>query len=363
MAVLTNRIVYKQSLAELGGGSFDNHEFIISLNDKKSGLKAYIAIHNTNLGSALGGTRMAHYSSDIEALKDVLNLSKAMSYKCALANLPYGGGKGVIIIDDRLDRDQTLLAYGRLVEKLKGLFKTGTDVGISDDDVKEMATQTSYMLGVVEADRADLNTSNVAALGVFCAMKATLRNLYGNTDFKGKKIAVKGVGKLGAELTRLAQNAGANVIIADVDSVKTQSLKKQLQNVTISSVDEIHQQEVDIYSPCALGNDLTPKIVGELRCKAVAGGANNQLSDIESGDLLSQLGILYAPDYISNAGGLIYVADELEPGGFDKDRVIRRTKAIEDTMNTIFQQASQQHVSTHRIADKLALERINGSKK
>jgi glutamate dehydrogenase/leucine dehydrogenase len=343
------------------GVNFDNHEFVMSLNDDKSGLRAYIAIHNTNLGPALGGTRMVAYASDEDALEDVFNLSKAMSYKCALANLPYGGGKAVILADDKLDRDQVLLAYARLVEKLRGLFKTGTDVGISDDDVKKMATQTSHMLGQTEADRGDLSTSSVAALGVFYAMKAALRQLYGSSDFIGKKVAVKGIGKLGGELARLVSEAGASVIVADVNEAKCQELQERLPQVAVMSTDEIHRQEVDIYAPCALGNELTDQSIKELHCKAIVGGANNQLANSQIGDRLNDRGVLYAPDYIANAGGLIYVADELEPDGFNKQRVTERTKAIEQTMFTIFEQARRQNAPPYQVADMLARARINGS--
>lgn len=347
------------------GSRFDNHEFVMGLNDAESGLKAFIAIHNTNLGPALGGTRMTSYRSTDDALEDVLSLSRAMTYKCALADLPYGGGKAVIIYDGHGkkagDRNQVLLSYARLVDKLRGLFKTGTDVGISDEDVVKMSTQTSHMLGVTKADRGELSTSKVAALGVFYAMKATLKYLEGNPNFRDKRVAVKGVGKLGAELVRLLTDAGAHVVIADIDKDKCDSLHKRLGNkVDVVPVESIHRQEVDLYAPCALGNEFTKKNISELRCRAVVGGANNQLESPIVGDYLNRRHILYAPDYIANAGGLIYVADELEQDGFRKERVLKRAQLIEQTITTILEQASKRKIAPHRMADILAESRIRG---
>lgn len=263
----------------LTGPAFDDHEFVIKLSDEKSGLRAYVAIHSTDLGSALGGTRFLHYQREDDALEDALHLSRAMSYKCALANLPYGGGKGVIVDSEGLNKKDVLLAYGRLVEKLRGLFKTGTDVGVTDEDVRLMASQTTHMLGVTVADRGDLSTSKVAALGVFYAIRAALAHMYGEVDFKGKKIAVKGVGKLGGELTRLLVEAGADVLIADINPDSCEELKRRWPKIGISPVEDIHRQEVDIYAPCALGHEFTEESVAELRCQAIVGGANNQLEN------------------------------------------------------------------------------------
>ena len=338
---------------------FDDHEFLMALSDEKAGLKAFVGIHSTDLGPALGGTRFKQYGSEDEAIADVLNLSRAMSYKCALANLPYGGGKAVVMADPALDRNEVLTAYAKLVDKLGGLFKTGTDVGISDEDVALMAKQTGHMLGVTPADRGDLSTSKVAALGVFCAMKAVLRKLYGSDSFKGRRVAIKGAGKLGGELARLITVAGGQVVVSDINQDQCQALVAALPGTTIVPNDEIHKQSVDIYAPCALGNEFNDRTIGELDCRAIAGGANNQLSDDAAGDALHARGILYAPDYVANAGGLIYVADELEDGGFSVHRVEERTAAIEQTMMDIFDRAEQQGAPTYRVADELARDRIN----
>ncbi len=344
----------------LTGPAFDNHEFVIKLTDEDSGLRAYVAIHSTELGSALGGTRFLHYQREDDALEDALHLSRAMSYKCALANLPYGGGKGVIVDSEGLNKKDVLLAYGRLVEKLRGLFKTGTDVGITDEDVQLMASRTSHMLGVTVADRGDLSTSKVAALGVFYAARAALTHMYGTADFTGKRVAVKGVGKLGGELARLLKEAGAQLLIADINPDSCDALKKRWPEVEVLAVEDIHKQEVDIYAPCALGHEFTEEKASELRCKVVVGGANNQLESPRVGELIADRGILYAPDYVANAGGLIYVADELEPDGFNKDRVLRRTQMIEHTIAEIFDKADKQKRSPNKVADLIAEERIRG---
>jgi glutamate dehydrogenase/leucine dehydrogenase len=338
------------------------HEFLISLSDEKSGLRAFIAIHNTNLGPALGGTRMIDYKTEDSALIDVLNLSKAMSYKCALANLPYGGGKGVIISSASLSRSEMLKSYARLVDKLGGLIRTGTDVGVSDEDVALMAKETSCMLGVKPFKRGNLTTSKAAALGVFTAMKAVLFSLYGSNDFNSRSVAIKGVGKLGGELARLVSEAGGIVFVSDIDQVKCIDLQKNINNIEIIDNENIHKIPVDIFSPCALGNEFTPKVIKELICKAIVGGANNQLAGDASGRLINNKGILYVPDYIANAGGLIYVADELEPGGFNEQRVIKRISAIEKTTLEIFSQANKQNLPTYKVADMIALSRIQNIK-
>lgn len=330
----------------------------MALTDEASGLQAFIAIHNTNLGLALGGTRMQAYDTEDDAVIDALNLSRAMSYKCALANLPYGGGKAVVMESKQLDRDQVLAAYARLVEKLGGLLKTGTDVGISDEDVAKMAKYTSHMLGVKAADRGDLNTSNVAALGVFYAIQAALARLYGTEELTGRKVAIKGAGKLGGELARLVTEAGGQVYISDIVEERCQTLQTRLSNVTAVPNGQIHKQVVDVYAPCALGGEFNEDTIKELRCKAIAGGANNQLADDAAGDLLYKRDILYVPDYIANAGGLIYVADELEADGFNQKRVLERTKSIKQTIATILERAEQEKVSPHRMADLVAIKRI-----
>lgn len=337
---------------------FDNHEMVIGISDSQTKLKGYIAIHSTKLGPALGGTRLQDYPSEEAALRDVLNLSKAMSYKCALAGLPFGGGKAVLIADSQADRQAMLAAYARIVESLRGLFKTGTDMGIFDDDVKQMARHTKHMLGVSKADRGELTTAKMAALGVYYCIKSSLEHVFGNQSVEGKTVGVKGIGKLGGELARLLYEDGAKVVIADTDQAKVKSLLRKYPGMVAVDPSAIHKQSLDIYSPCATGREINSRVLGELKTKIIVGGANNQLADEKIGDKLFNKGIIYAPDYITNAGGLIYVADELEEDGFKKDRVLKRVRGIQATLDEVFDISSSQKVATHRVSDELGYKRI-----
>jgi len=343
---------------------FAGHEMLISLSDADSGLVGYIGIHSTARGPALGGTRFQVYDNPEVALRDALNLSRAMTYKCALANLPYGGGKGVIYIPrgSKHGREKLLTAYAERVHSLGGLFRTGTDVGISDDDVKHMGASTDYMLGLTEADRGNLTTADCAALGVFYAIRATFQQLFGSADFTGRSIAIKGVGKLGGELARLASEAGAYIVAADISEDNLAKLRAKVPQAQIVSTKEISRQPTDVYAPCALGGEFTKKNVKSLRCQAVVGGANNQLVDEAAGQALHARGIIYVPDYIANAGGLIYVADELEPGGFNQTRVRQRVQSIEATVVDMLARSQRELLPPGVIADKIALERVVAGK-
>lgn len=335
---------------------FKNHEMVIVLNDQEANLKAFVAIHSTKLGSALGGTRLRNYDNDTEAVKDALNLSAAMSQKCAMAGLPWGGGKAVIVANDIKDHWAALAAYARLIEKLGGLFRTGTDVGVTDSDVREMAKYTQYMLGVAEYDRGDLTTAGVAAQGVYYSIKAACKKVFGDENLSGRTIGVKGVGKLGAEAARLCAKEGAKVYIADVDPSRCQALVNEGGNFQVVDPKEISKMALDVFVPCAFGQEITQENVNKLNFKIIAGGANNQLADSNLGDTLFERGILYVPDYIANAGGLIYVADELEKDGFNKSRVLERTSAIQRTLENVFERVDQERKSPSSIADELAAE-------
>lgn len=338
---------------------FDNHEMIIEFSDQLSGLSGYIGIHSTKLGPALGGTRMLTYKSERDGLIDVLNLSKAMSFKCALAGLPFGGGKSVIIQNHTIDRSSALKAYARVIENLRGLFKTGTDVGISDEDVQIMGRFTNHVLGLSLGDREGISTSSIAALGTYYAIKASFQFITGTSDLTNKTIGVKGLGKLGSELVRLLVKDGAVIIAADIDRLKCQKIQEQFPEVKLVTSDTIHSENMDLYAPCALGNEFNDKTISELKTRIIAGGANNQLANDSVGDELWNRGILYAPDYIVNAGGLIYVADELEPNGFQRERVETRTKAIKDTLLELFEQAKSSRLAPNRVANKIGLVRMN----
>jgi leucine dehydrogenase len=344
-----------QELAE-----FDNHEMLIAFNDDETHLKGYIGIHNTNLGLAVGGTRFLDYKSDTEAAEDALRLSRAMSYKCALAGLPYGGGKGVIVGPPKLKTKELLVAYARVVEHLGGLFKTGTDVGVSDQNVQTMATRTSHMIGTATlADPRFPTTAEFAALGTFYGIQASLKHRFGDASMRGRRIAIKGVGKLGRRLAELCHEAGANLVVADTDRESIAGLVKDLSGVTVTDSDQIHREAADVYAPCALGHDFTLQTIKGLRTTIIAGGANNQLSSPEVGNELYRMGILYAPDYIINAGGLIHVTGQLEPGGYSRTLVEDRVRHISDVLEQIFINSDSQKRPTHVVADELALQIIH----
>ncbi len=339
---------------------FDNHEMVVAFYDTDTKLRGYIGIHSTKLGLAVGGTRFLDYRSETEAAEDALRLSKAMSYKCALAGLPYGGGKSVIMGAPGLKTKDLLVAYAKVIENLGGLFKTGTDVGISDHDVQTMATATRHMIGAKALEGATLpTTSGMAALGVFYSIGATLQYRFGSPSLVGRRVGIKGVGKLGGRLAELLHEAGANLVVADQDEASLKQLVKRLPGITVVPTDQIHREEVDVYAPCALGHEFTLQTVQGLRTSIIAGGANNQLASVEAGAELHHLGILYAPDYIINAGGLIHVTGELEEGGYDRVLVHDRVRQIAETLTKIYTMSDEQKLPTGIVADKLALQIIN----
>lgn len=333
---------------------FDGHELVLTETDEKSGLKAFIAIHNTNLGPATGGTRYWLYDSEEEALRDALRLSRAMSYKCALAGVPYGGGKGVILAHPQKPKTKELIrAYARCIDKLQGRLYTGEDVGIDPDDVRVMLEITPFIIGKpgVAGD-----PSPWAALGVFYAIRAALKSVFGSEDISGRSFAVKGLGKCGLELARLLSEQGGEILGADINQEKIKKAKELLPKIKIVSPEEIHRQKVDLFAPCALSGDLNQKTISELRCKIVCGSANNQLSTIEDGSRLHEASILYIPDYLANAGGLVNVVAELAPGGYNKSWVEMKTEGIEATAQKIIDLSKKEMRPTSEISDGLAHE-------
>ena len=303
---------------------------------------------------AVGGTRFLPYESDTEAIQDVLRLSKAMTYKCALAGLPYGGGKAVIMGPPGMSNKDFLLAYAGVIEDLGGLFKTGTDVGISDKDVVTMKRGTRHMIGAETLGDPTLpTTAEMAALGVFYAIEASLGHHFGDTSVHGRRIGIKGVGKLGGHLAKLLHASGAKLVIGDVDKVKVAEIVNMFPDITALPPAEVHAQALDVYAPCALGHEFTLTTIKTLRAPIVAGGANNQLASLEVGEVMHREGILYAPDYIANAGGLIHVTGELEPGGYDRVVVQDRVKAIAQTLTDIYLKSRHQNRSTSVVADEI----------
>jgi len=342
------------NVAHLEG--FKNHEHVYQISDESSGLEGYIAIHNTNLGPATGGTRWWHYGNEQVALHDALDLSRAMTYKCALAGVPFGGGKAVICSSRSLPRGPILKAYGRIINELGGAFTTGTDVGTSEKDTMVMATESSYILGQPVVGMEKFSTSDMAALGVYTCLKAAYFELTGRKDLQGSSVAIKGIGKLGGYLAELLLRDGVLVVAAETDSERRRVFESRYPEVRFVDQSEIHKQPVDIYAPCALGGEFNLVNVHELEAKIIVGGANNQLSSPDVGDALHERGITYLPDYVVNAGGLINIVDELEAGGYQPKRVQERIQRMADVLLKIIGLSQKEKLPTYQIADHLAEE-------
>ena len=336
---------------------FDDHELVFFGANKKTGLRSFIAVHNTNLGPAVGGTRFRQYRSESEALRDALRLSRAMTYKCALAKVPYGGGKGVIVADSgKLKKAELVRAYAEKVDILKDRFFTGEDVGIDEDDIRVMLTATSSIIG---RPGVGGDPSPWAAAGVYAAMQAALKAMYGSPDIHGRTFAVKGLGKVGFELCRLIYREGGRLIGADTDTEAVKRAMYAYPRMKIVDAGEIYKRNIDVFSPCALGGDLNLRTIPQLRCKIVCGGANNQLESPADGGRLYRRGILYIPDYLANAGGLINVVAELDKRGYDRGRVERKVKAIEGTADEVIRLSKKKDKPTSEVADRLAEDIYN----
>jgi leucine dehydrogenase len=330
---------------------FKNHKQIVELNDPSSGLKGFIAIHSTMLGPATGGTRYWAYSSAKLALKDALRLSEAMSYKCALANVPFGGGKAVIITPkNKLKTPALLKKFAQSVNALNGQFSTGEDIGIEEKDITLMKRYSSYING----GKISGSLGPWAALGVFIALKAALKATYKSSSLKKRKIAIKGLGKVGGGLCKLVLAHGGQVIGCDINPEAEKKIKKLFPRVKLVPPKNIHKQVVDIFSPCALSGDLNPKTIKELKCKIVCGGANNQLAFEDCGEMLRKKNILYIPDFVANAGGLINAVAERHNGHYDKKWVIKKVNDISATVNKIIVKSKQNNLSTNVVAKKMA---------
>ncbi|HSG80552.1 MAG TPA: Glu/Leu/Phe/Val dehydrogenase dimerization domain-containing protein, partial [Acidimicrobiia bacterium] len=308
-----------------------NHEEVVFGNDPVSGLKTIIAIHSTALGPALGGTRFYPYESEHEALQDVLRLAGGMSLKAAAAGLDLGGGKAVIIGDHRTLKSERLWrAYGRVVDSLQGRYITAEDVGTDANDMELIRRETRWVVGVPVEEGGSGDPSPATARGIMAAMRATMKHLFGEDDVAGRHAAVLGVGKVGSDLVRRLVEAGARVTIADVYPPAVAGIRETYGSsvVDVVDVDEIYEVPCDLFSPCSLGGALNEKTIPRLRCQIVLGSANNQLATPEDADRLAENGIVYAPDFVVNAGGLINVSEELR--GYTVERAAARVDKIYD---------------------------------
>ena len=334
------------------------HEQIVFCNDEESGLKAIIGIHNTTLGPSLGGCRMWNYKSEDEALIDVLRLSRGMTYKAAIAGLNLGGGKAVIIGNSKTDKTEVLFrSYGRFVEGLGGRYITAEDVGTSVRDMELVRMETKYVTGIAQTHGGGGDPSPVTGLGVFTGMKACAKRVYGSDSLSGKKVSVQGLGHVGYNLVERLVNDGAKVYVTDIDDERVQYTVEQLGVDAVSS-DEIYGLDVDVFSPCALGAVINDETIPQLKCAIVAGAANNQLADeSKHGHVLKDKGILYAPDYAINAGGLINVYNELE--GYNRERALHQAEGIYGILMDIFDRAEAEDIPTHYASNRVAEDRIN----
>lgn len=332
------------------------HEQVVLCSDKSSGLKAIIGIHDTTLGPALGGTRMWTYASDMDAVKDALRLSRGMSYKAAVAGLNLGGGKAVIIGDPRKDKTEALFrAYGRFVEGLNGRYITAEDVGTTVGDMNWIHMETSHVTGLNGVGGSG-DPSPVTAFGVYNGIKATVKFRTGSDSLSGKRIAIQGAGNVATHLAESLAKEGAKLFVTDIYEDKARVL---CASTGAEYVDpsEIYGLDVDIFAPNALGAILNDETIPQLKCSIIAGGANNQLADEQKhAKMLKELDILYAPDYVINAGGLMNVASELD--GYNREKVMVKAEGIYDILLTIFAKAQSENMLTISASNALAEERI-----
>ncbi|WMS88029.1 Glu/Leu/Phe/Val family dehydrogenase [Pleionea litopenaei] len=336
--------------------AYDEHEQVVFCSDSESGLKAIIAIHSTALGPATGGCRMWEYNSDEGALIDALRLSRGMTYKNAMAGLNMGGGKSVIIGNPRTQKSEELFrAFGRFVDNLKGRYVTAEDVGINPDDMALVHKETNHVLGL-EGKSGD--PSPVTAYGVYMGMKAAVKHRLGRDSLDGIKVAVQGLGHVGQYLCDHLAKEGAQLFVTDINK---ESIDKIVSSCGATAIDkdEIYQQDVDVYAPCALGATLNDVTIPKLKASVIAGAANNQLAEDRHGDELKKRGILYTPDYIINAGGIINVSFE---ENYNREVALRKVDEIYQTLEEVFATADKENKTTNVVADELARKRVAAAK-
>ena len=335
---------------------FDDHEKVIRLHNPSIGLTGFIAVHKRRGDNpCLGATRLWKYPSEEDALNDALRLSCLMTRKAALANLPYGGAKAVLMETPRLiaNREKVFALYARIVEKLDGLFVTGSDVGVCDEDVQIMSRNSQYVIG------ANVPAGYYTALGVMKGIHAVLEGLYGNSNTEGRSFAIQGLGKTGFELFKLLSKSAKMIVVADMNKDVLTEVKKIRPDVKVVQPSKIHTKKVDIFCPCALSHSVNEKTLPELACKAVVGSANNQLESKEGGVLLHKRGILYAPDYVVNSGGLLSVVDQFKHKKHNDLRITGSLDSIHESVRKILTESRKNNLSPESVAEKIAQEIIN----
>lgn len=329
------------------------HEQVSVFYEPSSGYRGLIAIHDTTLGPALGGTRFWNYRSDREALIDALRLARGMTYKAAVAGLNLGGGKSVIIGDNKTTRREALFrAHGRHIESLKGRYISAEDVGTSTQDMEYIHAETSHVVGLIGKSG---DPSPVTAFGVYRGIKACAKQRWGSESVSGRTVALQGCGNVGYYLAQRLHEDGARLVVTDIDAAKVQRVVAAVQAEAVKP-DEIYGVAADIFAPCALGGVINDETLKVLRVEIVAGGANNQLAEERHGDALEEKGITYAPDFVINGGGLINVNAELN--GWTAERARNKAGEIYDTILRVFEIAKEEHIPTYKAADRLAEQRI-----
>ncbi|MDQ0339962.1 leucine dehydrogenase [Caldalkalibacillus uzonensis] len=335
-----------------------DYENLFFLNDNQTGLKGVICIHDTTLGPATGGCRMWTYANEWDAIEDALRLARGMTYKYAAAGVDLGGGKAVIIGDPKTQKSEALFrSLGRFINRLNGMYITGLDVGTTLRDMETIRLETPYVVTLPREFGGAGQISNYTALSVFQSMKACAEEKFGVNSLEGLRVGVQGVGSVGYHVVKFLAEEGAHITIADIDQERVKAVAEEF-GAKIEKPDRIHALDLDIFSPCALGKVINDQSIEELKCKVIAGSANNQLAESKHGDYLDQAGILYAPDYIANAGGTIFDTDRLKPGGFNEERGVQAVKRVYETMKQIIKISKEEQIPTYKAADRLAERRI-----
>ena len=330
-----------------------DYEQLVFCHDRNSGLKAIIGIHDTTLGPALGGTRIWDYKTEEEAIIDVLRLSRGMTYKNAAAGLNLGGGKAVIIGDpEKIKSEQLFRAFGRYIEGLGGRYITAEDMNAGTKDMAYIHDETDFVVGL---EGKSGNPSPVTAIGVFRGIMAAVNEVYGSDDLNDKVVAVQGLGAVGYDVCRLLYEAGAKLYVTDIRKESIERAVAELGAIAVAP-DEIYKVECDIFAPCAMGAVINDFTIDQLKCKIVAGSANNQLADKKHGDMLMEKEILYVPDYVINSGGVINVYEEIK--GYNKERAMNRASGIYDSVKKIIEISKRENIPTYQAADRMAEERI-----
>jgi len=359
---METEVVNKNDLKKMnpvfGQLSFDDHEQVVFCNDKDTGLKAIIGIHSTVMGPALGGTRMWQYSNEWEALNDALRLSRGMSYKAAITGLNLGGGKAVIIGNSKTQKTpELMLRFAEFVHSLGGKYITAEDVGMTTSDMDLVRTVTPFVTGISEDKGGAGNPSPLTAYGVFMGMKAAAKYTFGTDILEDRVVYVQGIGNVGEALVENLNNEGAKIYISDINQERLEEIRDRY-NVTIYEGENLYSEQMDIYAPCALGATINDITLPQLNAKIIAGAANNQLAEEQKhGLMLKEKGIVYAPDFLINAGGIINVYAELE--NYDRKEIIRKTENIFNTTLEILNNAEVNGITSHQAAFDVAKSRID----